>query len=36
MQDIHHDGFKQINLSDFGQGVEELNLGVLDKLVNLS
>ena len=36
MQDTPKDGFKDISLSDFGQGVGELNSGVLDKLFDLS
>ena len=36
MQDIDNDGLYSFTLSEFGQGVGELNLGVLDKLFDLS
>ena len=36
MQDTHAGGFKSIRLLDFGEGVEELNQGLLDKLYDMS
>ena len=36
MQDIHHDGFKEITLSQFDYYVEEIDEGLLDQLVDKS